>query len=648
MPPKKAPTKEQREKAARKTLSQNSIVKIRNATNSIISNKHRDVIRILSQFYRNAPDTLIKNIPAVKKMNQNEMNIYVKKQFDLIKNQRINSNNVNLNTNLSMDINKLHDFFLFLWLDMRHDFKSGDKKIGVPLTDDFDQFLKGSIVDEFAKNRKWDWNRTPIETVNMKYCLQNGIIGTRNKVGSLKNKYGYPGDNADKLLKENFADMWSKAGDPVSSILIAKGVDQKYYTKLRKDDKPIYISFDSENSHFLSGFISSSKTTGIRESNGKEVDAYLLKRLYTLANLMDPGRFGGQYATPGSSIDEIFSRLFKNEPSWAFKINAQPYIWNFGKYFTIEIFNSGKTDFKCKLNDQLLNLGITKKEAGSNNTGNPAVSKISKTFGDLNQILTVSSLRKSGKRVVSGTQDRAFIGMTGFIQRDLFNIRPQIISDSTRTGSDSIVLLGMQEYYKTNVSKANTGANSLIPTPNKRPNPSRNSPRGPLSQPSTSVESGGSTIGYNSNNNNVSSKPSNIPKRRPVARFPSLPRPVPSILETRKRKRNNNNNNKTNLPSSKKRQVISNNQKPRVNTTMNNLNKNQMIANLQAQLARAQANAKTAANTLTNASTKAIANAAANASIKANANAARVRRALKQLNISVNNVGPQTRSKQPK
>lgn len=80
--------------------------------------------------------------------------------------------------------------------------------------------------------------------------------------------------------------------------------------------------------------------------------------------------------------------------------------------------------------------------------------------------------------------------MTGFIQRDLFNIRPQIISDSTRTGSDSIVLLGMQEYYKTNVSKANTGANSLIPTPNKRPNPSRNSPRGPLSQPSTSVESG--------------------------------------------------------------------------------------------------------------------------------------------------------------
>jgi hypothetical protein len=425
-------------------------------------------------------------------------------------------------------------------------------------------------------------------------------------------------------------------------------VDQKYYTKLRKDDKPIYISFDSENSHFLSGFISSSKTTGIRESNGKEVDAYLLKRLYTLANLMDPGRFGGQYATPGSSIDEIFSRLFKNEPSWAFKINAQPYIWNFGKYFTIEIFNSGKTDFKCKLNDQLLNLGITKKEAGSNNTGNPAVSKISKTFGDLNQILTVSSLRKSGKRVVSGTQDRAFIGMTGFIQRDLFNIRPQIISDSTRTGSDSIVLLGMQEYYKTNVSKANTGANSLIPTPNKRPNPSRNSPRGPLSQPSTSVESGGSTIGYNSNNNNVSSKPSNIPKRRPVARFPSLPRPVPSILETRKRKRNNNNNNKTNLPSSKKRQVISNNQKPRVNTTMNNLNKNQMIANLQAQLARAQANAKTAANTLTNASTKAIANAAANASIKANANAARVRRALKQLNISVNNVGPQTRSKQPK
>ena len=73
-----------------------------------------------------------------------------------------------------------------------------------------------------------------------------------------------------------------------------------------------------------------------------------------------------------------------------------------------------------------------------------------------------------------------------------------------------------------------------------------------------------------------------------------------------------------------------------------------MIANLQAQLARAQANAKTAANTLTNASNKAIANAAVSASIKANTNAARVRRALKQLNIGVKNNGPQTRSKQPK
>ena len=559
-------SKDQKEKANRQRFSQNSIIKIRNSSN--VSTQHKDVARLLSQFYRNLPDTLIKNLPAVKKMNQNEMNVYVQKQFNLIKNQRVDSSNSNngkvvtklemdkVVTKLEMDIIKLHDFFLFLWLDMRHDFKKGDKKIGDPITDDFDKFLKGSIVDQFEKDRNWDWNRKPIDTANMNFCRQNRIIGTDRR--GVVNKYAYPGDSADVLLKDLFSQMWTSPGSPIGRIEVPKEANGKYYENLRKDDKSVYISFDSENSSFLSGFIKSSKTQGTR-ANGTQGDSYLLKRLYTLANLMDPGRLGGAYATPASSIDAVFSRLFnKNNPSWAFKINAQPYTWNFGKYFTIEIFQEGKTGFKCKLNNQVLNLGITKAQAGSSKgTGiSPAIAKISKTFGDLNQILTVSTLRKSNKRVVSGTQDRAFIGMTGFIQRDLFDIKPQIISDATRAGQDYIVLFGMEDYYKNNVVRTRTGANSVVPTPKKSPSTGQN-----RAQPSISAASVGSVVSNNSTNNanSQSSGSRPPPPPPPPRRAVSINIKNASNRVLGKRKRNNTNN-QSNTPAPKRREITSNSQ----------------------------------------------------------------------------------------
>ena len=537
-------SKDQKEKANRQRFSQNSIIKIRNSSN--VSTQHKDVSRMLSQFYRNAPDTLIKNLSAVKKMNQNEMNVYVQKQFNLIKNQRVdskNSNNGKVVTKLPMNIIKLHDFFLFLWLDMRHDFKTGDQA----LKDDFDKFLKGSIVDQFKKDRTWGWDREPIDTDNMKKCREYGIIGTKDKRG-VEKKYAYPGDNADKHLKKFFTDMWERKNSFIGRIEVPKEANGKYYENLRKDDKSIYISFDSENSRFLSGFIKSSKTQGTR-ANGTQGDSYLLKRLYTLANLMDPGRLGGSYATPASSIDEVFSRLFNKNPSWAFKINAQLYTWNFGEYFTIEIFQEGRTEFKCKLNNQVLNLGITKAQAGSSKgTGiSPAIAKISKTFGDLNQILTVSTLRKSNKRVVSGTQDRAFIGMTGFIQRDLFNIKPQIISDATRAGQDYIVLFGMEDYYKNNVIRTRTGANSVVPTPKKSPSTGKT-----RAQPSISVASTGSVVSNNTANNaNSQSSGLQPPPPRRVRNN------IPSTLGKRKR---NNTNNQSNAPAPKRREITSNSQ----------------------------------------------------------------------------------------
>lgn len=433
-----------------KTVIQKNIAGLRNG--GTLSNNDKDVLRVLSQFYRNAPTANLQKIPQLKNIkNASSISNYINKQFEELKKHRISTTNSGLVITLDVDIDQLHDFFLFLWLDMCHDFGSIR---AIP----FDKFLKGPVVSQFATGgnaNKWrNWNRTPIETENFKFLSRAGMIGNRS------NKYAYPaGNSADKGLKEYFGEMWTAPGSPVEPIYIDKNVTEKYFQSIIKDKKTTYISFDSQNAHFLSLLMASSK---VKNKSGTQ-SAYLLKRIYTLANLMDPGRLGGPSVKAGSSMDEVYSRLFTEEVSWPYKVNAQPFKWKFGDYFTISIERDSKiSDFTCKLNDQELKLGITKKQAASENT---VIGKLSKTFGDLNQILTVSTLRKNGVRIVSATQDRAFVGMTGFIQRELFKIQPQIIISPTATGgtrNDShIILYGMQGYFKSNVKKNKTGGFSI-------------------------------------------------------------------------------------------------------------------------------------------------------------------------------------------
>lgn len=432
-----------------KTIIQRNIAALRNE--GTLSNNDKDVLRILAQFYRNAPTANLQKIPQLKNKNASSISNYINKQFNELKRHRISTTNGGLVIKLDVNIDQLHDFFLFLWLDMCHDFGSGN--IG-----DFDKFLQGQVVNQFASGgsaNKWkNWNRTPIETANFNFLRRAGMIGNQS------NKYAYPaGNSADKGLKEYFGEMWSAPGSPVEPIYIDKNVTKKYFQSIIKDKKTTYISFDSQNAHFLSLLMASSQV----ENKSGTQSAYLLKRIYTLANLMDPGRLGGPSVKAGSSMDEVYSRLFTEEISWPYKVNAQPFKWKFGDYFTISIEREPMaSDFTCKLNNQVLKLGITKKQAASENT---VIGKLSKTFGDLNQILTVSTLRQNGVRIVSGTQDRAFVGMTGFIQRELFKIQPQIIISPTATGgtrNDShIILYGMQGYFKSNVKKSKTGGNSI-------------------------------------------------------------------------------------------------------------------------------------------------------------------------------------------
>jgi flagellar biosynthesis GTPase FlhF len=102
------------------------------------------------------------------------------------------------------------------------------------------------------------------------------------------------------------------------------------------------------------------------------------------------------------------------------------------------------------------------------------IDKISKTFGDFIQILTVGHLRKSGINVVSSTFDGGFIGMTGFVQGTLFEIEPAIIFDASTTvgpggsnGQTGIKFHGLHKYLKYNANPERSRVTSLQKRPNR-------------------------------------------------------------------------------------------------------------------------------------------------------------------------------------
>lgn len=263
-------------------------------------------------------------------------------------------------------------------------------------------------------------------------------------------------------------DIW---GDPSHPPKIIKK-SASILSIVQNKSKPIYVSYDSEKSSYISELLSKSKM-----NNG----TYYLKRLFTIANLMDPGRGSsrntGGTGYSGTSINKLINRLFdKNNTSTPFKFNYQMFTFNFDGYFTVEIVRDGYK-FNAKLNGKMMNMQIKAAVARSGSD----IDKISKTFGDFIQILTVAHLRKSGINAVSSTFDGGFIGMTGFVQGTLFGIEPAIIFDASTTvgpgGNNSqtgIKFHGLDKYLKYNANPERSRVTSIQKRPNRAVTPINN------------------------------------------------------------------------------------------------------------------------------------------------------------------------------
>jgi hypothetical protein len=436
------PTKKTRSniKVNPKTKILNTIAKLRNekAPNNGLN---RTGYTFLSSLYRDHPGTQLEKYAFG--MSNNEQREFIYKQHQTLTKQSSLLHTKSDNVTINMNPTKMHDLLIMLWMDMSHDKMFENKK------ESFNKFLTGSIKNEITTI-----NIQPTLTDLVKDLIKYNILKLSNGTITLEEKI-------ESKQKDHMHDIWGDPSHPPKIIRKSASV----LSIVQNKSKPIYVSYDSEKSSYISELLSKSKM-----NNG----TYYLKRIFTVANLMDPGRGSsrntGGTGYSGTSFNKLINRLFdQTNTSTPFKFNYQMFTFTFGEYFKVEIVRDGYK-FNAKLNGKMMNMQIKAAVARSGSD----IDKISKTFGDFIQILTVGHLRKSGINVVSSTFDGGFIGMTGFVQGTLFEIEPAIIFDASTTvgpggsnGQTGIKFHGLHKYLKYNANPERSRVTSLQKRPNR-------------------------------------------------------------------------------------------------------------------------------------------------------------------------------------
>ncbi len=446
-------------KKTRSNIKSNPITKILNTIATLRNEKaptnglNRTGYVFLSSLYRDHPQSQLFKYLEIP---NNELREFIYKQHQTITKRSSLLHTKSDSVTINMNDDKMHDLLIMLWMDMSHD--------DLLKKESFNNFLTGSIKNEITTKPI-----KPTKTELVTKLINYNILKLNNSIITLAGQI-------ERKQKMHMHDIW---GDPSHPPKIVKK-SANIRSIIRNKSKPIYVSYDSEYSSYISEILSKSKM-----NNG----TYYLKRLFTIANLMDPGRGSSQNTggtgKAGTSINKLLNRLFdKNNTSTPFKFNYQMFTFNFGGYFKIEIIRDGYK-FNAKLNGKMMNMQIKAAVARSGND----IDKISKTFGDFIQILTVAHLRKSGINAVSSTFDGGFIGMTGFVQGTLFGMEPAIIFDNATTvgpggtnNETGIKFHGLHKYlnYNANPERSRVTSEWQQLVPNRNPTGGNNNVNQPI------------------------------------------------------------------------------------------------------------------------------------------------------------------------
>jgi len=313
--------------------------------------------------------------------------------------------------NIHMNDEKMINLLVMIWLDMTHDET-------IPLNTSFQDFLKSEYVTFLIKN-----------TINFTKNTNTIDKMIHYKILKIENEKLYRFSTtqkavSDSRLKNNIHNIWN---DGKGMHFFPSGT--KIRSKIKQPKRPIYMSLDSEDSNLVE-LIKSSKIG----------NSYYIKPLINVGNLLDPGRGGASTGKRGGTMDRLTRQLFKTHPYTHYKFDVNTYTFNFGKYMTIRIYING-TEFNISVNNVPLKMGTTSKKAKDGSL----IEKISKFMGDFAQILTVSHQYENGLRVVSGTIDGVFVGITAFLQKELLGLNPRVIIDNSTYGKNGLTIHGFDE-----------------------------------------------------------------------------------------------------------------------------------------------------------------------------------------------------------
>lgn len=402
----------QKKKEVKKSIIKDQKTLISYIKNKIYETSGKDKLAwiTLRHIYSDYNDVGIKS--KFKNLTNSDVERYIQIQHDIInKSGSTLSDKLPSTVNINMDNTKLINFLVMIWLDMTHD-------LTIPLNMSFQDFLKSEYVKILIK--------TPIKYVESTNTINKMI---EYKILKIKDGKLYRYSTSDKsisdsALKNNIHNIWNN-GEGMHFFPSST----KIKSKIKKPNLPIYMSLDSEDSN-LTELVKSSKIG----------NNYYIKPLINVANLLDPGRGGSSTGQRGGTMDRLTRQLFKNEPYIHYKFDVNTYVFNFGKHMSVSIYVDD-TKFNISVNDVPLEMGTTTKKAKVGGI----IEKISKFMGDFAQVLTVAHQYKNGLRVVSGTLDGVFIGITAFVHKELFGLKPTIIFDNSTYGKNGIIIHGFDD-----------------------------------------------------------------------------------------------------------------------------------------------------------------------------------------------------------
>jgi len=414
----KKPTTVTQPSTKSKNLSEVLLSRINNFTNQ----KNKNVARGLSYLYESnkgiVPNTTTQNVFKNAKTVNNQFTL-LKKQVNHIssdgKHIKFSKNKIDLKSS-KKDFNL--NFLFLVYLDMVHDGTYSGNSFKTFLNSDIAKILIGNQIPKFKITTMMN-NIMQITSSIHKNKTNTNITAKKGFETAIKT-------NLDGVFGVN---EWSKQTIKASNLDITQS---------------LYITLDAERSATLGAASGVGSSISSIISNSKKNKQRLLKPLFTVGSLTDPG---SGYLQRGLKF--FAPNIVSKDPSSSAKWCLQLMTFNINDKMNVKMgFDDKNNTYTCKINENDIPVGTRK------NNANTTVTAISKFMGDFTQVLyNVSILKHYEKssqdiknKLCLGTHDGSLSLLYAFMVHNIVGKMPKMILDMSK--NNEIIIYNLHGFSR--------------------------------------------------------------------------------------------------------------------------------------------------------------------------------------------------------